>query len=174
MRVGVNTLTIQPGYGGGAEHYLRRVLHIVRKVQPDIEFLLFTDEDNSESFEDWEQVCLEGDEPQLDQVVKRGEIDALFTPLRTAMAKCPVPQVIFTLELMDFEKTADRRSRYEYGRIKAMKRICKEAAAIVAPSKFLQRRCLELLDVSLDRVIVAPLGVDDAFSFPQSSLAEEP
>ena len=58
--------------------------------------------------------------------------------------------------------------------MKAVKRTCKQAPAIVVPSRFLQQECLDVLDASLDKVVVAPLGVAGIFEEPQQGIAAKP
>jgi len=174
VHVGINTLTIEAGCGGGEEHYLRRVLATIRSVQPDIRFVLFTDQGNHDSFEGWDRVCT-GDVASLERAIRKADPDLLFTPLRTALDKCPVPQVPFTLELMGRgEEPGDRPLWHGTVRLKTARRIAKTASATVVPSEFLHRKCLDLLDIPLDKVVVAPLGVDEAFGEPQPSIAQEP
>lgn len=181
MRVGVNTIGMKPGHGGGEEHYLRNVMATIRREQPDIEFVLFTEPDNHDAFEGYSREPIEGGflnlsgiEGQLDHTVRRAHIDALFTPLRTALTKCPVPQVIFALDLFAMEKLPIRLPHREASRFKTLKRICRDAAAIVAPSQYLQRRFLELLDVPLDKIAIAPLGVSELFLEAHSPIVEPP
>ena len=149
MYVGVNTLTIEPGRGGGEEHYLRHLLATVRKVHPDVRFVAFTDPANHDSFEGWNRIFLRRPS-ELERATKRAGIDVLFTPLRTALPKSPVPQIPFAMDLLSVREMAGKRHRRAAARLKAIQRICREAPAIVTPSQFLQRECLELLDVPLD------------------------
>lgn len=184
MRIGVNTLTIEPGRGGGEEHYLRNVLVTLKKVQPELGFILFTDAANDESFEGWERVCIGGGtlglgrlaglDAQLERAAVRANVDALFTPLRTALSKTSIPQVLFALGLVDFEQKLAKPRWRDAIRLKAVRRTCKNAVAVVAPSEFLQRRCLDVLDVPLDRVTVAPLGVAEVFEQPQVCIVQKP
>ncbi len=173
MLVGVNTTSVEPGRGGGDEHYLCNVMVTMRKVQPDFDFLVFTDAGSHGSFEGWDRVCL-GRAAELEHAAKRAKVDLLFTSLRTALPKSSVPQVPFALELMALEKDTAKRHRRDAARLKVLKRTCKDAAAVVVPSQFLRRECLELLDVPLDKVVVAPLGVAQAFGKPQPCVAQQP
>ncbi|HOZ47531.1 MAG TPA: glycosyltransferase family 1 protein [Candidatus Hydrogenedentes bacterium] len=184
MLVGVNTLTIKPGFGGGEEHYLRHVLSSIRVLQPEIRFVVFTDADNHDSFEGWERVGvgggsidlgrLPGLDSQLERAAKRAGVDILFTPLRTALPKSSVPQVLFATDLLFVEPDFMPRRRREGAFIREVKRTCQQAVGVIAPSKFVQRRFLELLDLSLDKVTVAPLGVDPVFGQPFDCIAEQP
>lgn len=182
MLVGVNALNMPPGLAGGEEHYLRNVLATIRKVQPDLGFVLFTDAENDRSFEGWEHVCVEsgalgrlaGADAPLERAVKRAGADLLFTPLQTALSKTAVPQVIFTLSLLEIEQLMAKPRRRDAAQLKVLRRTCAKAAALITPSQFLQRKCLEVLDVPLDRVVVAPLGIAPAFDQPQACIAQQP
>ena len=59
MLVGVNTLGLVPGHGGGPELFLRKILDRMAKMQPHTRFTVFTDPVNDASFKGWERVCLE-------------------------------------------------------------------------------------------------------------------
>ncbi len=179
MIIGINTLTIEPGRGGGNEHYLRNVLETIRAVQPKADFVVFTTELNHDSFEPWERVQVAGRtaafgkfESRLERAVKRSDVDVLFTPLNAALQKSPVPQVPFALELMGFEREYRDLSPFDTSPLKTAKRICRDARAIVVPSGYLQRRLLELLEVPLDKIVLAPLGVSEAFGEPQPAVVE--
>lgn len=183
MLVGVNTISLRPGHGGGSERYLRRVLDKMRELQSDTKFVIFTDPDNHDSFEGWERARCGGASRlgsfrdgggQLDQAAKRAAVDVLFSPLATAPVKCSVPQVSYALDVRDWDDDAPGPRRKDVPKLKTAKKMCANAAALVAPSRFTQRKLLELLDVPLNKTIVAPLGVDEAFSQPQPCMVEQP
>jgi alpha-1,3-rhamnosyl/mannosyltransferase len=155
----------------------------MRQVQPDTEFVIFTDPGNHESFADWERECLDpgakyvlfgGIEAQLDRAARKRNVDLLFSPMASAPAKTSVPLVVFALGLQAWEPESLRERRGGAASWKAVKRICNNAAAIVAPSEFLQRHFLELLDIPLNHVIVAPLGVSEVFSKPYDCALQKP
>jgi len=174
MRVGVNTLTIRPDHGGGIERYLRAVLAKMRGIQAETEFLIFTDPTNDDSFDGWERACLRGGVTQLDAAVRRAGVDVLFSPLATAPAKSSAPTVLFALDLYDWEARSVRQRRGMAAKLKAARKLCASAAALIAPSKFVQRTFLEVLGVPLNKVVVAPLGVDEGFARPRACIVESP
>lgn len=183
MLIGVNTLGLKPGCGGGAERYLRNVLATIRQIQPDTRILILTDPGNHDSFQGWDRECVEGgmlrgflsggDATLVRALAKRGA-DVLFSPLETVPAKCPVPYVVYALDLYRWEPEILKHNRDDAKRLKALKQTCAGAAALVAPSEFVRRKCLELLDLPLNKVVVAPLGVSAEFSKPQASMVDEP
>lgn len=183
MLVGVNALALEPGRGGGAERFLRNVLAKMRAVQPNTRFVIFTDAANHASFEGYDRVCV-SDAPRmglrsdsaalLDAPARHAAIDLLFSPLTAAPAQSPVPVVAYVLDLRQWEADHIRKQRRGAASQRAAKRVCAAAAGLVVPSTYVQMRCLELLDIGLDKIIVAPLGVHDVFATPQPGLVEQP
>jgi alpha-1,3-rhamnosyl/mannosyltransferase len=185
MLVGVNTLTLPPGDGGGEEVYLRNVLAKMRAVQPATRFVIFTDARNHDSFEGWDRVnvgavtaedinTFRGGAGRLDSAARDAKIDLLFSPLRTAPLKPSVPVVLYTLDLQ-YIPAPDQASRWrDASRLKAIKRLCDDSVAIVTPSNFVQKELLEKLSVPMNNSVVAPLGVDPIFESPQNCPAEKP
>ncbi len=183
MLTGINALTLDVRYGGGESRYLRMVLTKMRQLQPDTQFVIFTDPDNHGAFEGWDRECIEGAvrfgvfggaESQLDRAVRRRRVDLVFSSLWAAPSRLSVPLVLYTLDLRKFEEEYQRENRRTAPNPKLAKRICTAAPAIVAPSEFLQRKFLELLEIPLNKVIVAPLGVDPAFGQPHNCAIQEP
>ena len=183
MLVGVNTLAIPPGFGGGEERFLRKTLATIRQAQPSTRFVVFTDPGNHDSFDGYDRVCakkgvrlgLSNDTgAMLAPLAKSAGIDLLFSPLNTGPAKFPVPVVLLALDLRRWEPEHLKLERRAAARHKAIKRVSANAAAIVTPSESVQRKALHLLEVGLDKTVIAPLGVDEVFGEPQPSLVEGP
>jgi glycosyltransferase involved in cell wall biosynthesis len=175
MLIGVNALGIKPGFGGGEERFLRAVTAKMREVQPDNGYVIFTDPENNDSFPNWNRQCVNGHfslfsgDANIERAVRQAGVDALFSPLAAAPAKPPVPMVLFSLGLQAFEP------EHRHGiNMRQAKKICAAAAAIVAPSQFVQRKYLQLLDTALNKVIVAPLGIDPGFEKPGQCPIEKP
>lgn len=182
MLFGVNTLCIEPGRGGGEERYLRAVLATIRQVQPDATFLVFTDPANHDSFAGMERACIEakrltlfsGADTQLAAAVKAHGVDVLFSPLWSAPTKLPVPVVLFALDVRRFEPEWLRQERHGASNLRTAKKICANASAIVTPSEFTRRRFLDLLDIPLNKIVVAPPGVGPDFDKPQPPFVQRP
>ncbi len=182
MLVGINALTLDIRHGGGETRYLLRVMRKMRELQPDTQFVVFTDSENHESFEDWERECIGGArfgifggmDAQLDRAARRRGADLLFSSLWNAPLKLSIPLVLYSLDLRKFEEEYQRQNRKTAPSPKSAKRICTSAAAIVTPSGFLQRKFLELLDIPLNKIVVAPLGVDPGFTRPNECAIQEP
>jgi glycosyltransferase involved in cell wall biosynthesis len=155
----------------------------MREIQPGTQFVLFTDPSNHDALDGWDRECLEssstfgifgGIDAQLDRAARRRGIDVLFTSLWTAPARISVPTVLYALDLLGFEKEYLRERHRTPMPPKTAKRLCANAAAIVAPSEFIQRKYLELLEIPLNKVVVAPLGVDPVFGEPNACAAQQP
>lgn len=176
MVIGVNALTLNPAVGGGVEVYLRNLLTTISEVQPDAKFVIFMGEGDYEDFNKWECVPVSPPEPeQLSEAAAAAGCDVLFSSLYCAPQHCAVPLVLFALELRTVELAkANKRLFGEDPKIKAWKQLCKSARSIVVPSEFLRKAFLELLEVPLNKCVLAPPGVSQVFSKPQASFVEEP
>jgi glycosyltransferase involved in cell wall biosynthesis len=81
-----------------------------------------------------------------------------------------VPQVLHALHLRRWtDKESGRRSD-----LRALKKSAGKARAVIAPSQFIRRKLLELFDIPLDRVVVAPPGTDPLFEKEQESITSKP
>ena len=183
MLVGVNAVTIPAGFGGGEERFVRKMLATIREVQPSARFVVFTGPDNHDSFEGYDRMQagkggrfgLSSDPgAALAPLAKSAGIDLLFSPLDRAPAKFPLPVVVFALDLRQWEPENLKLERRSAARHKAIKQVSANAAAIITPSESVQRKTLHLLEVGLDKTVIAPLGVDPVFGEPQPSLVEGP
>jgi glycosyltransferase involved in cell wall biosynthesis len=183
MLAGVNALTLDMRQAGGENRYLRMALAKMREVQPDTQFVVFTDPENHDAFEGWQRECIDTSaklgifgsiESQLDRAVRRSGVDLLFSSLWAAPSRLSVPLVLYAFDLRKFEEEYQRDNRRTAPNPKLAKRICTAAAAIVAPSEFIQRKFLELLEIPLNKIVVAPPGVDPAFGQPNNCAIQEP
>ncbi len=183
MLVGVNALLYDPRCPGGDGRYLRQVLAKMREIQPDTRFVVFTSPLSHDAFEGWDREYLDvqqksglfgGLDSQLDRAAKQRGVDLVFSSLLAAPARLSAPLVLYSMDLHYFEKDYLRDRRRTDVSVRDVKRICGRAAAIVAPSEFMQRKHLELLDIPLNHVIVAPLGVEDVFTQPNACAIEPP
>lgn len=183
-RVGINALGVEPGYHGESL-YLRSLLTEVRRLQPEVDFVVFTDPRNHDSFEGWERVLVSEaavparDGPVVsDRVLRRAvasaRVELLFSAAATAPERMDVPVVLYVMNLLAVETAARVGGWSARRRLRRAARLCERVAMLVAPSTFVQRRLLELLDVPMDKVIVAPLGVSPIFGEPQPCSVEKP
>ena len=171
MLVGVNAVNLRAGCGGGEERYLRAVLDAMRSLQPHTLFVILTGPACHESFQSFARVLVEPPRSILGsktseyvRQAKQAGIDLLLTPLKDAPAPCPIPTVLLTMGLHG-RRTPKQTKNFE--------RTIVSASMLVAPSEFVRKQ-LAGLGAPLDRVVVAPYGIDPAFGEPQPSIVEEP
>jgi len=173
MRLGVNVTGVVPFLGGTEELYLRRTLHKLRELEA-AEILLFTDPVNHASFEGWERILVgHGGVSSVERAVKSAQPDVVFSSLVTAPSTGSIPQVLYAMDLEAAEDGA-RRSWFGGSRMSHLKKAAHSAAAMVVPSKYVQQECLRVLDLAMDRVVVAPLGVELDAQPAAGSIAQEP
>ncbi|HUW60355.1 MAG TPA: glycosyltransferase [Candidatus Bathyarchaeia archaeon] len=171
MLIGVNAVNLRAGWGGGEERYLRAVLGTMRSLQPHTSFVIFTGPACHESFQPFDRVLVEptrsilgSKTAEFARQAKPAGIDLLLTPLADAPAPCPIPTVLLTMGL---------HGRRTPKQTKNIERAILGAAMTVAPSEFVRKQ-LAGLGAPLDRVVVAPYGIDPAFGEPQPGIVEEP
>lgn len=177
MLVGVDIAHAKPGY---EERLIRRVLETVRGLQTNTRFVVFTDEDSADVYENWPRVIvgaqgrsLLSGQDDIEHAARKAKVDILLAPLMGASANSAVPQVLYALDLAAWEKDPET-GKTPSSRIKAAKKACANSRALFVPSEYLRRRCLELFEAPIDRTIVGPPGVDAVFSIVQKPLLEDP
>ncbi|HQM50028.1 MAG TPA: glycosyltransferase family 1 protein [Candidatus Hydrogenedentes bacterium] len=184
MRIGINALSLEPGYCGETV-YLRKVFARVRDLQPETTGIFITSAQNNEFFAGCDRVVFEqpvdasviglpASEREFTKTIESAGIDVLFSSLRTAPVKPRVPQVLYTMDLQFILEPLAKGRWRDKAMVKRVVQTCENAVAIVAPSEFIRRQLLELLEVPLDRVVVAPLGVSDVFAEPQACWVQQP
>ncbi len=181
MLIGVNVLGLPPG-AGGEEIYLRQVLRRVAELQSATQFVVFTDSTNHASFSGFECIRADGHEPIAREhsgrtalaMAEKAGVDTLFTSLVAQPGRTRLPVVLYALDLIHWERSTTKRGWFGGNPFKKITEACMSATAVVVPSEYLKKRLLELLDIPLDKVVVAPLGVDDVFGTPQACIVEKP
>lgn len=183
MRIGVYTTNPEERCCDGDEgRYVRRLFGSLRGVQDDIEFVILTHPANHAAYAGWECVALDGrggglagllgQDRALEKAIRSAGIDALFSPLASAPASVSTPQVLFALHLNEWLHPGGAgRARTQSRQIK---RAASKARALVAPSEFVRRKLLEVFDIPLDKVVVAPPGAGAVFEQPQEAVTEPP
>lgn len=175
MRLGVNVEGIVPFYGGTEDLYLRQLVRTLHELNA-AEIVLFTDPVNHETFEGYERVLVgAGGVSSVERAVKSAQPDVVFSSLWNAPSTGSAPQVLYALDLDAAENGGVRRGWFRGSGIGHLRKTAHSAVAMVVPSKFVQQECLRLLDLAMDRVVVAPLGADHRPAQPAAeSVAQEP
>lgn len=117
MKIGVNTLFLIPGEVGGSETYLRDILRHAVDRHPGIEWVLFTNHENHESFAaaygatSRVSLCripvrarqrvarILHEQVSLPRAVRRAGVDLLWSPGYTAPLRGCCPQVVSVLDM---------------------------------------------------------------------------
>ena len=184
MRIGINALSLTPGYCGETV-FLRNVFARLRELQPETQAVFFTSDKNHDFFSGWDRALFKApvdasapglpvSEREFAQALSHAGVDVVFSSLRTAPAKPPVPLVIYAMDLQFITGPLSKPRWRDKALVKRVMQTCETALAIVAPSEFIRRQLLELLDVPLNKVVVAPLGVSDVFAEPQPCWVQQP
>lgn len=170
--------------GGYEARYLRRVLDTARRLQSDTQFLVFTHAANHEAYAGWPRHLVDTGRDSssrwfkgrsaLERAVRAAGPDLLLSPLHSAVEKPDVPQVLYALDAAPWEADAPAPGQATHAGTGAGKRACAGARAIIVPSEYLRHRCLELFEAPLNKIIVAPPGVDATFQRPQSPIVDPP
>ncbi len=175
MRIGINTVGIIPGFGGGEELYLRKVIAQIQSMESPAELILFTDVMNHSSFEGFTCVQVKSTKEIASQCAKE-DIDLVFSGAETAPAKLNVPLVLWVMNLYQSNDVPQKKrfwgkSQPAGGNIEDA---CLRADILVVPSEFMKKELLRLYTVPLNKVVVAPLGVDEAFANPSQCIVQQP
>lgn len=172
MRVAINAVSMPPSLGGGEEHYLRRIAAEIAALHDGIEFVFLTDSANHESFADVTRHTVRR-VSDIPGALSEMDADVLFTPLDSAPPKSSCPMVILIMNLYG-EREQVKRRLFGGSRDKGNRETAGRAAQVVVPSKFMQQEVMSKLGVPLNKIVLAPLGVDAAFGTPQRCIFEKP
>lgn len=173
MRVAVNALGTDHARGSGEEHFLRRSLLALSKLSAPVELVVLTTEQTHSIYDGLERVCLDFPE-KFAQAVSDTEADVLFTSVYGPPGPNHVPRIAFAMELYELRKRASKRRLIGPSPIRQAAELAHDTHAFVVPSEFMRRELLDVLNIPLDRSVVAPLGVDESFANDQACIVEQP
>lgn len=184
MRIGINALSLEPGYCGETV-YLRNIFARLRDLQPETKAIFITNARNHVFFAGWDRVMLDapGDsgpmglpvsDREFAKALESAGVDTVFSSIQRTPVKTRVPHVLYAMDLQFVVEPLTKARWRDKAVVKKIMQACENALAIVAPSEFIRRQLLELLDVPLNRVVVAPMGVSDIFAEPQDCWVEKP
>ena len=184
MIVAINTLTttLRPD-SGHEDRYLKRVLDAMRRVQTDTTFVILTHEGNHGFYAQYDRVAVapsagglssfRAGAPTPEKAAATIKADVLLSQVDAAPSSASVPQVLYALDLALWEpepgKPASKHPHY-----KTVKKSCASATAVIVPSEYLRRKCLEIFETPLNKVIVAHPGVDTLFQEPHDTMVDLP
>ncbi|MBX7258412.1 MAG: glycosyltransferase family 4 protein [Candidatus Hydrogenedentes bacterium] len=185
MRIGVNTLFLIPTEVGGTEIYVRSILPAMQAEAPDIELVVFTNEENHESFSEYERVLIPvkarsraarviAEQVTLPRAAKKARIDALYSPGYTCplWSLCPQVVTIHDTQILDYPETFPWLSRtVQYVLVG---RGARRAGAVTTVSEFSKGRIADRYGVQRDRIFVAHSSLSGLFSHAQPCTEERP
>lgn len=174
MRIGFNTLGMAPGFGGGEEIFLRKLLEAIAAQGSSADVLVLTDSLNHDSFAPYERAALKSAK-QISKVVADEEIDLVFSPVAGAPNRLSVPLVLLVMDLYESDPDAAKKKFWaKSDPQRGLRELSEEATMLVVPSEFIKRELLRLYTVPLNKVTVAPMGVDACFFEEQQCIVEKP
>ncbi|WP_136810709.1 glycosyltransferase family 4 protein [Desulfosediminicola flagellatus] len=181
MRLGINALFMVPGDVGGTETYLRETLLAALKAYPDVEFILFT---NNENHEHLKQICKDSsnvrfvclhfnasnrpvrillEQFKLPFVAKKYELDVLWSPGYTAPFISFYPQAVTICDLQ-YKSYPEDMSWLERNTLDVLVRgACRMCEVVLAISEFSRQEVIRYEFAGPEKVHTVLLGVDVTF-----------
>ncbi len=173
MKIAIHIAGKKPGAGGGEEHFLRKSIEALAKLQPAPDITLLTDPENTGGYGALKTIPVASPR-DVPKALSASGAEVFFTGLDMVPESCPIPFVLYILQLYDIRQAPSGKKLFGPSPLKAAKQAAADAAAVVVPSEFMRREVLDVLGVTLERVVVAPLGVDDAFTNEQACIVQQP
>ncbi len=173
MKVAIHIAGKTPGAGGGEEHFLRKSIEALAKLQPAPDITLLTDPENTGGYGPLKTIPV-ASARDVPKALAASGADVFFTGLDMAPESSPIPYVLYVLQLYDVRQSESGKKLFASSKLKSAKSAAANAAAVVVPSEFMRREVLDVLGVTLERVVVAPLGVDDTFGTQQPCIVQQP
>jgi glycosyltransferase involved in cell wall biosynthesis len=173
MKVAIHIAGNTPGAGGGEEHFQRKSIEAMSKLHPSPDITLLTDAQNTSGFGTLKTIAVSSPK-DVPAALKASGADVFFTGLDMVPENGPIPYVLYVMQLYDVRQHESGKKLFGASPLKSARHAATNAAAVVVPSEFMRREVLDLLGVSLERVVVAPLGVDEAFATQQPCIVQQP
>ncbi len=178
MRIGINALFMIPGIVGGSETILRNLISKLASIDHDNEYVLFTNMENSGSFNLEEPNFLEVRCPiparfrpariLWEQFIlpiqcRRHKIDLLHSPGYVSPITLPCPSVVSILDMNYFFFPQDW-SKLALLSLKILVPLsARSSREIIALSQSSKRDVVKALKIPEDRINVTYMGVDKIF-----------
>lgn len=181
MRLGINTLFMVPGDVGGTETYLCETLLAALKAYPDVEFILFTNNENDELLKkicagalNVRFVCLHFnarsrpvrillEQIKLPFVAKKYQLDLLWSPGYTAPFLSFYPQAVTICDLQ-YKSYPEDMGWLERITLDVLVRgACRMCDSVLAISEFSRQEVIRYGFAGPEKVHTVLLGVDQSF-----------
>ncbi len=196
MRIGIDLLWVRVGICGGTESFIRNLMDGLGQYDTENEYILFTAEDNAESFGEYEEksagrmrLCIcptaSASQPRrilwenlhLSRLARRRQIDIMFIPVYsmpwTWGSRIPYVCVIHDLQAMHYPRyfSLPRRMflRYEW------RHACRRGRRILTDSEFCRRDLERHFPWARNRLQVMYVPIPDRrHGLDRENLEEEP
>jgi glycosyltransferase involved in cell wall biosynthesis len=186
MRLGINTLFLVPGDVGGTETYLRETLLACLQEFPDLQYILFTNNENNALLRTLcaghnnvvfdclgfnaanrpLRIILE--QAKLPLAARKHRLDLLWSPGYTAPFFAPCPQAV-TVHDLQYKSFPEDMSLLERITLDILVRFaCFRCQAIIAISEFTRSELLKYGFTDERKVFTVLEGVDPSFAATQS------
>ena len=180
MHIALNTL---PGTAVPFPHhvvrYLDQVIDRIQKEKPSVTFSCVHLSDEDSPFP--RLPSIEAAPPKsglrarfsrsdsIDGLLLKHKAALILSPLQTAVARTSLPQVLLALDLAPWESKDGPKASARDAKI-----ACANARHLIVPTDQLRRRCLELFEAPMEKIVVAPPGVAAGLDSPTHSVVEKP
>ena len=172
MHIGINTLSLFAA-PGGREVFFWRVAEGIKRLQPESKLTVFVTEETANNYAAHARLRVESGS-DLSAKAKQANVDVMLSPLEGAIQNCPVPQTIVAMDLSNAAPPKKRRFSFGGGSQKNIMPVIESAKNVLVPSDYVRRLLLEKYEVGMERVSIAPLGVDPVFEEEQVPFIEPP
>jgi glycosyltransferase involved in cell wall biosynthesis len=192
MRIGVNTLFMIPGKVGGSETYLRETLRAIMADHPDVDLVLFTNNENHELLKDMFDsvtraecrklnfraenrfVRVVREQIQLPRLVRQYNVDLLWSPGYTSPLFCPCPQVVTIHDMQYKQHPEDLTPTARFALNILVRMSARPCNTVITDSEFAKQQILQHTSAPDQRITVIQPGVNTRFcpAGPASDLQE--
>lgn len=181
MHIGINTVSAEAGpFPHHVIRYLAQIIAPIQRDKNDLTFSCLHDAEYGPEMPGMAAIPVERAAGGLQSLLRRGSnnlenaiqqhnIDLIVSPIQSPCLRPPVPQILVALDLAPWDRGGPGAPGF-----KNAKRACLTARHIIAPTEHVRRRCLELFEAPMEKIVVAPPGVSPALSKPTMSVVEKP
>ncbi len=166
--------------------YLLGAVAALRNAHADIEVVVFTDGASSALFKDFPQVEVAPRRTlllsqtyarNLHQAAKKARVDVLVAPASTMPCdkRADYARIALIFDLLPWRvKRRNNADAAEHSLPRRVLRACRLAQGIVCPSQAAQKLSASLLGVGMEKISVAPPGINPVFDAPQAPVVRPP
>lgn len=172
MHIGINTLSLHRA-PGGREVFFSRVAESIARLQPEARMTCFVTDETADLYAKHARLRIH-DAGSLNSQIAKAGVTALLSPLEGAVRDCSVPQTLLVSDLSAAEATQKRRFPWRGPKGPNIQPALEAAKRLIVPSQYVQRLLLEKFEIGMERIAIAPFGVDPVFEEDQVPFIEPP